>query len=310
MSGSEGVDLKSVVKAGAEAVSEVAKAGQEQQKTFQLGLDLVRRAGTFLGGVFGPASQELGHLFSDQMKFWRFKNAVSILEKAQAITDKRSLKPEQIKALGFGEGLLLLEAASLEEDESVQDMWARLMSNAVDPNYATQPEKMYIDILKSLSGREAILLDLLATIDKEYHKPMMTVAGAIPVRARLNDLADSKWRKFPVDQRIASVQNLVRLRCVTPRTTPIDVGRLFARMPDERRGSMGTNWAVVDPQKFETVLKTLARQQLIASGVIDYNVEGPRLERSVSLPEDAFALTALGRALLQACEAHEPDEQT
>ena len=74
--GSSGEAAKSVVQAGAEVITEVAKAEQETQKTYQSALELVRRAGTFLNGVFGPASQELGHLFGDQMRLWRFKNAV------------------------------------------------------------------------------------------------------------------------------------------------------------------------------------------------------------------------------------------
>jgi hypothetical protein len=169
MSDSESGDLKSIVKAGAEVVTELAKAGQEQHKTYQAAMDLVRRAGGFLGGVFGPASQELGHLFGVQMKFWRFKNAVNILKKTQALVDARGLKPEQVRALGFGEGGLLLEAASMEESEEVQVLWARLMANAVDPNTTVKAEKVYIDILKSLSAREAVFLDLIAQIEDKGH---------------------------------------------------------------------------------------------------------------------------------------------
>jgi hypothetical protein len=66
MSDNEGGDLKSIVKTGAEVATEIAKAGQEQQKTYQAAIDLVLRAGRFLGGVFGPASKELGHLFGEQ----------------------------------------------------------------------------------------------------------------------------------------------------------------------------------------------------------------------------------------------------
>jgi len=47
VSDSEGGDLKSIVKAGAEVVTELAKADQEQQKTFQAAIDLVRRAGRY-----------------------------------------------------------------------------------------------------------------------------------------------------------------------------------------------------------------------------------------------------------------------
>jgi hypothetical protein len=47
MSDSSSVEgVKSVVKAGAEVITEVAKAEQEAQKTYQSALELVRRAGT------------------------------------------------------------------------------------------------------------------------------------------------------------------------------------------------------------------------------------------------------------------------
>lgn len=180
--------VKSVVKASAEVVTEVAKAEQETQKTYQSAIDLVRRIGAYLGGVFGPASHELSLLFGDQMRYWRFKNATNILEKAQAIVERRGLKPEQVDALGFGEGLLLLEASSLEEDDTVQEMWARLMANAVDPSSGTRAEKVYVDLLKSISGREAAFLDLIEQIeapwtmgraDSAKHRPLQALCDTL-----------------------------------------------------------------------------------------------------------------------------------
>jgi hypothetical protein len=301
MASDEGGSLGSIIKAGAEVASEVAKAEQEQQKTYQIGLDLMRRAGTFLNGVFGPASQEFGHLLGDQMKYWRFKNAVSILEKAQVLIEERGLQPTQVKALGFGDGLRLLEAASLEEDESVQDMWARLMANAVDPGSATRPEKMYVDILKSLSNREVVFLDLLAHIDREL-TPLLTMARAAEVRKKVGDLAETRWRHFSTNERNTSIQNLVRLRCVAPRYHEIDLRNLFARAPGS---SSSRDPAMVDPRKLEQVMERLARQQLVASGVTDYNTESRMGGFTDIVPEAAFTLTSLGRDLLRACQAPE-----
>jgi hypothetical protein len=307
-----------IINAGADVLSEVAKAEQEQQRTVQSGLDLVRRAGKFLGGVFGPASIELGHLFGDQMKFWRFKNAVNILEKAQAIIDERGLKPEQVNSLGFGEGLLLLEAASMEEEESVQDMWARLMANAVDPQSATKPEKVYVDILKSLSGREVIFLDLLAKIEEEGTK-FQSVAEIDAFAKRMSALAETKWRQFSESECAISIQNLVRLRCATFRAKPIDIANLFAEMPSERggRSPFGRQWAVVDPDKFQKVLKEVIERQLAASGTINYQAGNTFTMpmggsffagsgRELALPEANFMLTPLGKGLMQACKVEKP----
>jgi hypothetical protein len=317
MSENEEDGLKSIVKAGAGAVIELAKAGQEQQKTYQAAIDLVRRVGGYLGGVFGPASHELSLLFGEQMKFWRFKNAANILEKTEAIIRERGLRPDQIKALGFGEGLLLLDAASQEEDETVQALWARLMANSIDPVAVAKPEKVYIDLLKSISGREAVFLDLVDQIEQKgasfkSREAIDTFEKDMVARA------ESKWRKFTSDERAISLQNLVRLRCLSVRPSPIDAHNLFARVPDTRPGSTGvmhlgsgSRWAVVDPEKFNKVLQEIVERQMIASGMADFKQHSSYsipmratfnyASRKIDLPEANFMLTPLGKGLMRAC---------
>lgn len=291
--------VKSAVKAGAEVVTEVAKAEQETQKTYQRALDLVERAGTFLNGVFSPAAQELGHLFGEQMRFWRFRNSVRILEKAQAIIDERGLKPEQIKPLGFGEGLLIFEASSLEEDDVVQGLWARLMANAVDPERATKPEKVYLEILKALSSREVMFLELQWKLASRPHAK--TTAEYNAYTKSVEALADEKWRRFSEDERGIAIQNLVRLRCVTYKAKSPDMGSLFGVLPLDRRNTFGPKWAAVDPEKLEKVIKDLIQRQLVAAGVTDF----PRGTVSPlypgTFPETDFVLTPLGKGLMLAC---------
>ncbi|MCG2642694.1 Abi-alpha family protein [Bradyrhizobium sp. GCM10023182] len=306
--------VKSVVKAGAEVVTEVAKAEQETQKTYQRGLDLLGRVGGYLAGLFEPASRELSHIFGDQMRFWRFKNGVRILEKAQTIVDERGLKPEQLKALGFGEGLLIMEAASLEEDESVQELWARLMANAVDPSASVKPEKVYIDILKSLSTREVLFLELIAKIEDQSRKRFKTQQEHQTFVNAMNALADTHWRQFLPDERAISIQNLVRLRCVTFRARSVDLHNLFGRVPlqNDMGVSVG-NWAVVNPDKFQRVLGELIERQLAASGMMDFPTGGTSTISQFTfgmplLPEANFMLTPLGSGLLTACRRENAPE--
>jgi hypothetical protein len=300
MPNDEGGDLKAIVKAGGEVISELAKAEQEQQRTYQIGLELVRRAGTFLGGVFGPASQELGQMFSDQMKFWRFKNAVRILEETQSIVDERGLKPEQLKAMGFGEGVLLLEAASMEEQETVQGLWARLMANAVDPKSSIRVEKIYIELLKSLSSREVIFLELLERIEQERGAAQLTIDKVHEFRAKMGLVAEEKWRRFPAEERAMSIQNLMRLRCVTVSDSPINTFNLFEQISEDGLG----RWSFVDGRQLERVLNDLSNQQLAASGATDFEVEDGRsvARGEPTLPEGDLVLTPLGRGLLRACK--------
>jgi Abortive infection alpha len=304
MPNDDGDDLKAIVRAGGEVISEVAKAEQEQQRTYQIGLDLVRRAGTFLGGVFGPASQELGQMFSDQMKFWRFKNAVRILEKAQSIANERGLKPEQIRAMGFGEGVLLLEAASMEEHETVQDLWARLMANAVDPKSSIRVEKIYIDVLKSLSSREVVFLELLERIEQERGAGL-TINTVQEFRTKMSFVAEGKWRRFPTEERAMSIQNLMRLRCVTVSDSPIDTFNLFEQVSEDGLG----RWSFVDGRKLERLLNDMSNHQRAASGATDFEVEDVRsgVQNEPRLPEGDFALTPLGRGLLKACKEQAPN---
>lgn len=316
MADSEDGGVSSIVKVSAETVAELAKAGQEQQKTYQAAIDLVRRIGGYLGGVFGPASHELSLLFGEQMRFWRFKNAVKILENAEALVEQRGIKPEQIRALGFGEGLLLLEAASLEQDETVQQLWARLVANAVDPKERVKPEKVYLDLLKSISGREAILLDLVAQIE-EKGQSFRDIQAIDAFGKEMIALAESKWRQFSADERAISIQNLVRLRCLIARPRPLNVGNLFAHFPRDQVGRNivplpGSQWAAIDPQKFEAILTELFERQMAASGMIDFKGQSSFVVptpgffqrgggRKIDLPEANFMLTPLGRDLMRAC---------
>src|SRR5262249_30018649 len=111
-------------------------------------------------------------------------------------------------------------------------------------------------------------------------------------------LVEERWRRFPEEERALSIQNLVRLRCVTFRLKPIDINSLFAQLPNVGvRNPFGTKWAAVDPHKLERVIKELTQRQLTASGLGDFPSERPG-----RLPEADFTLTALGRGLLHACQ--------
>lgn len=258
---------------------------------------------TALGQIFGPALVEFGGTLGDKTRFWRFKNLARIIEEVQAIADKRQLSPENIRALPFADAIRAIEAASQEEDETVQALWARLIANATDPAGPGVISKVHVDILKSLSAPEACFLELLSRFPEtgrprafmEYQAWEQTVA----------DAAETGWRKFPIEVRDVATQNLQRLRCVTFRPESLSKMGLFEKIP--RKFGTSGKWSVVDSGKFESLLRDLQDMIGAAAGAHEIHERNPAYSHQKHRPsERLYMLTSLGHGLMSACAETPP----
>lgn len=177
-------------------------------------------------------------------------------------------------------------------------------------------------ILKSLSAREAVFLDLMAQIEQKGQS-LKSIEAIDAFGLEMSARAESMWRTYSGDERGVSVQNLVRLRCITARPGPIDVSNLFGKLPRElgTRGSVSygsSSWAAVDPNRFQKVLQELIERQMVSSGMVDFKGSGDfvlpinvgsffgRNGRKMNLPEANFMLTPLGKGLMRVCRSGDP----
>src|SRR5829696_7046169 len=94
-----------------------------KSSTIEKGLELAKE---FLGKLISPTIEETGLLISDNIKFLRFKNQVRILLKAKNYVEKNNIP---IKEISIKILVPLLDKASLEEDEVLQDKWAKMLVN-------------------------------------------------------------------------------------------------------------------------------------------------------------------------------------
>ena len=90
------------------------------------GIDVVK---DFVDKLITPPVEEFGLLLKDKVKSWRFSNQVNILLKAKKICEDKNIN---IKSISLKLLCPLLENASLEENDELQDKWAILLSNLVD----------------------------------------------------------------------------------------------------------------------------------------------------------------------------------
>ncbi|MBI5472467.1 MAG: DUF4393 domain-containing protein [Ignavibacteriae bacterium] len=117
---------------------------------------LLDKSEALLKALFGPSLDETSGLIADQVRLRRFKNQVKIFSSAQVYLSKHNLDPKRISLRTLAP---LIEYSSLEEDEYLQDKWARLIANIVTTDSRVLLEQNAIEILKTITAAEAQLLE-------------------------------------------------------------------------------------------------------------------------------------------------------
>ena len=208
----------------AKAVAEVATA------TGKLA-DLVEKVGSFCARFVGQAPEQIGGIATDWATYLRCNNLLKIQDKVEAKLQERALQGKTIP-VKLRLAYPMVEAASLEEDETLQALWANLMTNAMDPQYAETIHPSYIDIIRQLSADEAKIVNELMTI-QSY--PTLFVMDTIVLQeayaqaityGKLDYSFKTFVEKLPIKypaRALAYLDNLFRLiilDCVTDEVSP------------------------------------------------------------------------------------------
>ncbi|MEJ1242127.1 hypothetical protein WBG78_28525 [Chryseolinea sp. T2] len=147
-------------------------------------------ANEFLSKLIMPTVEEAGLLVRDTITEWRFKKQVRILNRAHEYCAKHNIKikPASLKVL-----TPLLENASLEEDEFLQDKWSILLGNMVDSENNIQ-NTVFPFILSQLSKdeytklqNELKLIDIDTNESKSRLEEVQAMLQGITKNNRLDD---------------------------------------------------------------------------------------------------------------------------
>jgi hypothetical protein len=134
-----------------------------KSSTIEKGLELAKE---FLGKLIGPTIEEIGLLVGDNIKYLRFKNQIRILLKAKKYVEERKLSVKEIPVKIL---VPLLENSSLEENDDLQDKWAKMLTNMVDSESNLQ-NQIFPYLLGQISLQEFNQLKKLSTDEKEFVK--------------------------------------------------------------------------------------------------------------------------------------------
>jgi len=191
-------------------IEESAKAVKEVAKTGGKAIDATRELGGFFARIFGGSLDQVGGILEDTLRFRRGVRLLRLRRRFDEIRAELGLNAELMPVV-MKIGVPLLQAASLEESDEIQDMYAQLLVNATDPSAKVRAQRSFVTILQDLGPLEVLLLDRLYNAPGGPH-----VATPKLPNAYLGPNEDRN--QLPPDEVQLALWNLVRLGCVEPQS--------------------------------------------------------------------------------------------
>ena len=115
-------------------IDETAKATQEIAKTTRKALEVSEKVGSFVAKVIGQPLESAVGMLSDKLRYMRWERQLRMVDRCEEILKKR-LVEGKIRPVPPKLALPIMENASLEDNDELQNIWANLLSSALDPTY-------------------------------------------------------------------------------------------------------------------------------------------------------------------------------
>lgn len=197
-----------------DAVKESAKAVQEVAKVTGKAIDAGKKFGGFISRyISGPLEQGIG-IFEDKLKYMRWNNQQRLMKRAEEFMTSLGLR-EPTRPILLKLAVPLFQAALLEDDNYLQDMWAKLLVNSATLQSGVDLKRAYIDILERLTPLEAQILEKIYSLPfaETQHNGVLT--AGLPATAAVASDLDKKKAEQPGKEVKLALANLSRLGCVS-----------------------------------------------------------------------------------------------
>lgn len=232
------------------------------------------KAQGLLKGLFGKAFEETGEMIADQVRLRRFKNQIKVFEKAKAYLEEKDINPSRVNLKVLAP---LIEFSSYEEEEELQDRWAKLIKNILSRPLSVVLQQNSIEILNKISNEEAKILD---SIYDKY------ISERISRAARWNSstkplLPPKSPESFTVDNFDFSLR---------------DIGQSLPRLSEDSLEMHISNLVVLGVLKYDVQVNVDAHKANDNPDDTDVNVE-------VDVTDyDSVRLTRMGVAFIELCK--------
>src|SRR4051812_43659442 len=103
----------------------------EIAKTAGKAVDAGREFGGFMSRYISGSLEQAMGIFEDKLRYMRWENQIQLMRKVEQYLNQSGIGSPS-KALPLKIAVPLFEAASLEDDEKLQELWAALLINGVN----------------------------------------------------------------------------------------------------------------------------------------------------------------------------------
>jgi hypothetical protein len=174
------------------------------------GAEAVRTARS-LGDFIAPAFRPLVGLAEDQFLAWRAKRQVRLADRFREFLRERGLSGAT-RAVAPAFMLPLVERASIEADDALQDVWAMMLTNAADADCHSEMRTAFTSMLGEMTHLDVVILAKLSEAvspeKPDKHLPTWNLPDAVRF---------SSPGAEPTGELAVSLANLARLGCILPR---------------------------------------------------------------------------------------------
>ena len=140
--------------------TEAFKAAQDIAKTTGQGLGIVEKFGTFVSQFIGGPLEQVSGIIEDQLKYKRWERQERLVDRANHFMAERGSRM-RFRPVPLKVAIPIFIEGSLEEDDDIQDLWARLLVNAADAESGIDVKRGLVSILQDFSPIEAHLLQAI-----------------------------------------------------------------------------------------------------------------------------------------------------
>jgi hypothetical protein len=197
-------------------MSDEIKAIEESAKTIGKGIELASRVGGFIAPLIqGSLEQGIG-IFEDKLKYLRWERQLRLMNRSYEFM-KDSGFSGVTRPLPLKFAVPLLQGASLEDDDYLQDLWAKLLVNAVNDE-RIELKRIYIDILERLSPLEGRIIEKVYSLrfEETQHKSLVTYKLPADVEIACEDKNDYPTLNPEIE---LALINIARMGCISPAKT-------------------------------------------------------------------------------------------
>jgi len=202
-------------------IEATAKVTEEVAKTSGKALEVMQQLGTFTARVMGEPIEQTVGLLTDKLRFMRWQRQLRLFDRWKEIIEEREIDLHSAR-LSPKLGLPIIENATLEEDDHLQDIWARLLASCMDPKNGRPMRSAFIEIVKQLEtidattlrGLHAIYLHSIDSSTTKMEAGLSIDHSPSSIKISRRELSEKCGLGFTEYEQI--MDNLFRLRLCAP----------------------------------------------------------------------------------------------